>query len=227
MLATTDQNNNYNNPNPLSEGDTYRSGRTIPQNNGTPLSDQVRSELDIQCNVDLQTKKIMNGSNRILSFPEIRKRLLENLKKEYNYIYPRYLDAYKRWKSNMLDSNSSEAQTAKQDYTSLDIQLNNINKALDKLNSQTLSDLNSSSERLFTQDKEIFRKEKAIQNESNNLTELNDRLHTDSNKMRDYQILNRSWGHRVLFWTIITIVVVLLWLATMAKFYGFKRPGEN
>ena len=127
----------------------------------------------------------------------------------------------------MLDSNSSEAQTAKQDYTNLDIQLNNINKALDKLNSQTLSDLNSSSERLFTQDKEIFRKEKAIQNESNNLTELNDRLDTDNNKMRDYQILNRSWGHRVLLWTIITIVVVLIWLATMAQFYGFKRPGEN
>ena len=227
MSSSINENNNYNDPNPLSQGDTYIPGRKIPQNNGTPLSDQVRSELDIHCNIDLQKRRIMGGSDRILSFPEIRKRLLENLRKEYNYIFPRYLDAYKRWKSNMLDSNSAEAQSAKQDYTNLENQLNNINKALDKLNNQTLGDLEKSSEKLFKQDKVIFRNEKEIENEANNLSYLNERLSTDSNKIRDYQILNRNMSMRVLLWSIITIVVVLIWLGCMAKFYNLKVPGNN
>ena len=59
------------------------------------------------------------------------------------------------------------------------------------------------------------------------MTELNDRLSSDEDKMRDYQIMNRNWGHRLLFWIIITIIVLIVWLGMMAKFYGIKVPGKQ
>ncbi len=193
---------NYNSPNQLSVGDTYIAGEGIASDNAND----------------------MPGS---LSFPEIRNRLLANLQKEYNYLYPRYLDAYKRWKSNTLDQNSSEAQSAKNDYQNLEQQLTSINNALKNLNEKTNNDIYNTSQTLYNQDKQIFLNQKKIQYEKNNINELNERLSSDNNKIKDYQILNRNWGHKLLFWIIITIVIVIVWLAMMSKFYGFKIPGKQ
>ncbi len=194
---------NYNTPNPVSIGDTYISGESIPQSNSS--SDSINAP----------------------SFTKIRATLLHNLQKEYNYLYPRYLDAYKRWKSNSLDSNTNDAQSAQNDYNNLAQQLKAIINAISNLNQKTYTDIVNSSSILENQDKQIFKNAQLIKNEKSNLTELSDRLSSGQDKMRDYQIMNRNWGHRLLFWIIITIIVVLVWLGMMAKFYGIKVPGKQ
>lgn len=201
-MSSINSNLNYNSPNLDSSGDTYIAGESIPSNNA---SNQPGS----------------------LSFTEIRNRLLANLQKEYNYLYPRYLDAYKRWKSNTLDQNSIDAQSAQSDYQNLEQQLSAINNALSNLNQKTNNSIYDTSNTVYNQDKQIFLNQKKIQDEKNNINELNERLSSDNDKIKDYQILNRNWSHRLLFWIIITIIVAIVWLVMMSKFYGFKTPGKQ
>lgn len=194
---------NYNTPNPVSTGDTYIPGKSIPQ--------------------DDSSSKSMNQ----MSFTKIRSTLLHNLQKEYNYLYPRYLDAYKRWKSNSLDSNTNDAQSAESDYNNLGLQLKAIINAITNLNEKTYNDIVHSSRILEDQDKQIFKNAQIIKNEKSNLTDLSDRLASGEDKMRDYQIMNRNWGHRLLFWFIVAIVVFVIWLGMMTKFYGIKLPQRT
>ena len=105
-----------------------------------------------------------------LGFHQIRKYNIDNLEKEYNYLFPRCLDIYKRLKYSELNNNSDKS-TLESEYMLCSNKLNTLKLKLEEANSVTAEQLAILKEKNNNEDQHIFINQQKINDSSNILNE--------------------------------------------------------
>lgn len=146
---------------------------------------------------------------------------LENLQKRYHYYYDRWLNSYQIWKST--PATSDRYSTAKQNFDKVDNKMKDIKHQIMIINSKTEDNIKKDRNTIINQNKDIFKQEKQLLENNNNLENLSDRLSTSEKKIKDYQILNRSFSIKVFFWIILTIIIIIAWFIFLTKFYKLNN----
>lgn len=158
------------------------------------------------------------------SFYDIRKYNIDNLEKEYNYYYPRCLDAYKKWKNAQVN-NTGERSSLQSKYEVCNNKLQILKNKLEEANRVTEEQLEVINEKTNIQDRNIFINQKRINSSSNVLKEKQERLETDNIKINDYNQLNNSMATKNIIWLILLIIFLIG--AVLISFLYFSSGEEG
>lgn len=158
-----------------------------------------------------------------LSFDTIRERNIDNLEKEYNYVYPRCLDLYKKWKYALLSQNA-QASNLETQYNLCSYKLDELKNKLDEANKVTSEEIDILREKTGKQDVNIFMNQKEIDNSSNILKEKQSLVNSNTSKIEDYNQLNNSMTTTNVIWVILLIIFIV---GAMALGYLYFLSEEN
>ena len=143
-----------------------------------------------------------------LSFDTIRERNIDNLEKEYNYVYPRCLDLYKKWKYALLSQNA-QASNLETQYNLCSYKLDELKNKLDEANKVTSEEIGILRERTSEQDVNIFNNQKEIDSSSNILKEKQGLVNSNTTKIEDYNQLNNSMSTSNIIFVILLIIFIV------------------
>ena len=143
------------------------------------------------------------------SFAKIRKKNIDNLEKEYNYVYPRCLDLYKKWKYALLNLDTSAASSFESQYNQCSFKLDQLKNKLDETNRVSSEEIEVIKNRTDLQDESIFRNQKVIDGSTNILKEKQSIINSDSNKVEDYNQLNNSMANSNIIFIILLIIFII------------------
>ena len=186
-----------------------------------PSTDYSNPDDDSKRKTYQRGKPIKDGQ----SFDRIRERNIDNLEKEYNYVYPRCLDLYKKWKYALLNKNS-EASNLETQYNLCSYKLDELKNKLDEANKITSEEIEIIKSRTNKQDENIFRNQKEIDNSTNVLKEKQRIVNTDTNKVEDYNQLNNSMSNSNIIW-IILLIIFIGGTVALAYFYFFSEGVQG
>lgn len=215
-MTNSFESSNYNSPWPSSISSRDEVRTYIKP---TEISTDNQSEyVKVQKCTDTYKLNTDNRSNlRNNDEVSIRNINLENLTKRYNYYYDRWLNAYQIWKST--PTTSDKYSVTKQNFDEIDNKMKEIKSSIIRINSTTEKDINKDRDTINNQNINIFKEEKQLLESGKNLGSLSERLSTSEKKIKDYQILNRSFSIKVPFWIILTIIIIIVWFIFLTKFY--------
>ena len=159
-------------------------------------------------------------------FHEIRLNNIDNLEKEINYIYPRCLDLYKKWKFSLLEEGESSKSLAfKSSYESCKLKLDTLKNKLDEVNTSTDVKLDEIRSRTDQIDKNIFINQKKMDNQTDILKQKQERVIRNNGKIHDYIQLNNSVSTKNIILLILLIIFIIG--AGMLLYFYFLPSSEN
>lgn len=165
-------------------------------------------------------RRIRDGN----SFSKIREKNIDNLEKEYNYVYPRCLDLFKRLKYALLNKDSN-ASSLESQYNLCSFKLNELKNKLDDSNKITAEEIKVLKRKTNDEDKNIFINQKVIDNSINILKDKQRIVDSDTSKINDYNQLNNSMGISNVIWVIL-LIIFIVGAAVLGYFYFFSENEQ-
>ena len=213
------ENSNYNSPWPPSKSSQDEVRTYIkPTEISTSNPEFIKVE---NCTTTTELNPNYKPSDDNSDEVSVRNINLENLKKRYNYYYDRWLNAYQIWKST--PTNSDRYSDNKKNFEQIDQSMKDIKNQIMTINTQTENSIKKDRNKINDQNKYIFKQEKKLLESGHNLGSLSERLSKSEKKIKDYQILNRSFSIKVFFWIILTVIIIIVWFIFLTKFYKLNN----
>tara|TARA_A100001015_G_C14770167_1_gene624908 strand:- start:25 stop:588 length:564 start_codon:yes stop_codon:yes gene_type:complete len=160
------------------------------------------------------------------SLSRIRETNIDNLEKQYMYIYPRCLDLYKRWKYAELNK-YSEASSLEQQYNQCSSQLEILKNKLDEANLVTDEEIQSLKRKTINEDRKIFINQQKIDDSTSTLEKKQEMIQTSNDKVRDYTQLYNSINTQNIIWLILLIIFILGFLGLGYIYFGVEMSQSQ